>query len=115
MFAATAHAIPKQEENNVKINSATPSVGTTPDSGRARGAAAPSPQPRAGTSERVDISSLSARMQEVGAGEAPVNAQRVAEIKAAISEGRFQINPERIADGLLSSVREMLGRPNPTA
>jgi len=104
-----------QEENIVKINSATPAVSSTPDSGRARGPAATPPQPRAGTSERVDISSLSARLQEVGAGEAPVNAQRVAEIKAAIAEGRFQINPERIADGLLTSVREMLGRPNPTA
>ena len=99
----------------MKINSATPSVSSTPDSGRARSPAA-TPQPAsAGTSERVDISSLSARMQEVGAGEAPVNAQRVAEIKTAIAEGRFQINPERIADGLLSSVREMLEHRNPTA
>ncbi|MDO9244440.1 MAG: flagellar biosynthesis anti-sigma factor FlgM, partial [Rhodocyclaceae bacterium] len=45
----------------------------------------------------------------------PVNAERVAEIKAAIAEGRFQINPERIADGLLTSVREMLGRPSQAA
>jgi negative regulator of flagellin synthesis FlgM len=54
-------------------------------------------------------------MQEVGAGEAPIDAQRVAEIKQAISEGRFQINPERIADGLLTSVREMLGRAGKSA
>jgi negative regulator of flagellin synthesis FlgM len=38
-----------------------------------------------------------------------VNAQRVAEIKQAIAEGRFTINPERIAAGLLDSVRQMLG------
>jgi negative regulator of flagellin synthesis FlgM len=38
-----------------------------------------------------------------------VNAQRVAEIKQAISDGRFTINPERIAAGLLDSVRQMLG------
>ncbi len=35
---------------------------------------------------------------------------RVAEIRQAIAEGRFQINPERIADGLIDSVRTMLSR-----
>jgi negative regulator of flagellin synthesis FlgM len=93
----------------VKINSAIPSIGTAPDSGRARAPANAQPRPEAAASARVDISSLSARLQEVGAGEAPVNSQRVAEIKQAIAEGRFQINPERIADGLLASVRDMLG------
>lgn len=38
-----------------------------------------------------------------------VNAQRVAEIKQAIAEGRFTINPDRIAAGLLDSVSQMLG------
>lgn len=94
----------------MKINTSLPSVGSAPDPGRTRGPAAAPSRPEAGNSERVDISSLSARLQEVGGGEAPVNAQKVAEIKLAIAEGRFQINPERIADGLLSSVREMLGR-----
>lgn len=94
----------------MKINSAIPSIGTAPDAGRARGSAATAQRPGSGSVVRVDISSLSARMQEVGAGETPINTQRVAEIKQAISEGRFQINPERIADGLLASVRDMLGR-----
>jgi negative regulator of flagellin synthesis FlgM len=96
----------------VKINSAIPSVGNAPESGRTRGPATTPPRPDSDTGERVDISSLSSRLQEVGAGETPVNAQRVAEIKLAISEGRFQINPERIADGLLSSVRDMLSQQN---
>jgi negative regulator of flagellin synthesis FlgM len=37
-----------------------------------------------------------------------VDAARVAEIKLAISQGRFQVNPERIADGLLDNVKQML-------
>lgn len=94
----------------MKINSALPSVGNASESQRARGPAASKPHPEAEAAERVDISSLSARLQEVGAGDAPIDSQRVAEIKQAISEGRFQINPERIADGLLSSVRDMLSR-----
>lgn len=91
----------------MKINSALPTVGNTAASGTTR---TPAPAQHADTaaSERVDLSSLSARLQEVGAGEAPVDAQRVAEIKLAISEGRFEIHPERIADSLLASVREML-------
>jgi len=95
----------------VKINSAT-SINGTPDTGRTRAPAATPQKPETGAVDHVAISSLSARMQEVGAGETPVNTQRVAEIKQAISEGRFQINPERIADGLLASVRDMLGRAN---
>lgn len=94
----------------MKINSAIPSVGNTPENGRTRGPAATPPRPESETGDRVDISSLSSHLQEVGAGQAPVNGQRVAEIKQAIAEGRFQINPERIADGLLASVRDMLGR-----
>lgn len=93
------------------FNSSLP-ISTAQDTGRSRGPVATPQKPATGAGERVDISSLSARIQEVGAGEAPVNAQRVAEIKQAISEGRFQINPERIADGLLASVRDMLGRAN---
>lgn len=96
----------------MKINSAIPSLGNTPESGRTRGPASTPVRPEGDAGERVDISSLSAQLQEVGGSEAPVNAQRVAEIKLAIAEGRFQINPERIADGLLSSVRDMLSQGN---
>lgn len=96
----------------MKINSAISSLGGLPESSRPKGTAATPPRSGSASTERVDISSLSARLQEVSSGEAPVNAERVAEIKQAIAEGRFQINPERIADGLLASVRDMLGRSN---
>ena len=39
-----------------------------------------------------------------------VDSARVAEIRQAIREGRLQINAERIADGLIASVREQLAR-----
>lgn len=37
---------------------------------------------------------------------------RVNEIKQAISEGRFTVNPEKIADGLLASVRDLIQNRN---
>lgn len=37
-----------------------------------------------------------------------IDLARVAEIRQAISEGRLEIRADRIADGLIRSVREML-------
>ena len=51
---------------------------------------------------------VSMALHSVSGAEPAFNSEKVAEIRQAISEGRFQINPERIADGLISSVREML-------
>ena len=56
--------------------------------------------------------SATARMQ-TGATSGAFDAQRVAEIRQAITEGRFQVSPERIADGLIDSVRDMLSRQRP--
>lgn len=41
-------------------------------------------------------------------GEGSFNEAKVNEIKAAIAEGRFSINPEKIADGLIESVTDLL-------
>jgi len=35
---------------------------------------------------------------------------RVAEIRQAISEGRYQVNTGKIADGLIDTVRDLLGK-----
>lgn len=97
----------------MKIDSGVKSVGTAVAAKRPATASNAPRQAEAGSAARVDISSLSARLQVIGAemtAEAPVDAARVTEIKQAIAEGRFSVNPERIADGLLASVREMLGQ-----
>lgn len=63
-------------------------------------------------SESVQISPLGALMRkaESAIADTPeVDRQRVDEIRQAISEGRFKVDPGRIADGLIDSVREMLG------
>lgn len=98
----------------MKINTSIPSVTTNDVAGRAKPAASGNLKTSETAGDQVELSSMSARLQDAGAttaADAPVvDAARVAEIKQAISEGRFQINPERIADGLLESVREMLSQ-----
>ena len=42
------------------------------------------------------------------------NAERVSAIREEIRAGRYQINPEGIADGLLASVRDLIdSKPKP--
>ncbi len=66
------------------------------------------PAPAAGaTTEAVSLSPLAGSLR---GGEAPpVNSARIQEIKQAIAEGRFKINPEAIADRLIESARDLIG------
>ncbi|MGC3964790.1 MAG: flagellar biosynthesis anti-sigma factor FlgM [Rhodocyclaceae bacterium] len=95
-------------DNSVKTTGASASE----SSGKARGgreAAAPAPAASAGTT--VQLSSLSGNLAKIEAtiGQTPeVDSARVSEIKQAISEGRFSVDSEKVADGLIESVRQML-------
>jgi negative regulator of flagellin synthesis FlgM len=56
----------------------------------------------------VELSSLASQL--LGADDGlPFDAGRVAEIKRAISEGKFPINADAIADRLITSARELVG------
>lgn len=70
------------------------------------------PQVRRADGRGAQLSELSARLKGVEqklAAEAPFDAQRVAEIKAEIREGRYKINPEKIADAIIESAA-LLGK-----
>lgn len=93
----------------MKITNGITSVGAGSDSGRTKSTTQTPRTPSAQSGDQVELSSLAARLQEAGsATSAPIDAARVAEIKQAIVEGRFQVNPERIADGLIESARQLL-------
>jgi negative regulator of flagellin synthesis FlgM len=59
----------------------------------------------------VELSSLSTQLQGIEAsletGQA-VDSTRVAEVKKAIAEGRFEINADTIADRLIDATREFM-------
>ena len=51
-----------------------------------------------------------ASLEQVVSGLPVVNEGRVAEIRLSIDEGRYQINPERIADKLMRTEQELAAR-----
>ena len=82
---------------------------TRSDARPAKPAAAP-----ATTNAGVDVqlSPLAAQLQiltqEVASSPDVFDANQVAQIKQAISEGRFEVNPEVIADRLIATAQELL-------
>ena len=63
-------------------------------------------------SENVHLSPLSSQLQaienDLANSSGVVDTARVEEIKAAISEGRFKVNPDVVADRLLETVKELI-------
>jgi negative regulator of flagellin synthesis FlgM len=93
----------------VKIENSVKPVGGSPVAQRQKPAkAAASAEPAAGPQVEVSSSSALQGATEAIAGTPVVNADRVAEIRQAILDGRFQVNADRIAGSLLDSVRQIL-------
>ena len=59
----------------------------------------------------VTVSTLARGLEKTGRGEAAdIDTQKVAAVRAAIQQGTYVVNPEAIADKLLSNAQEMLNR-----
>jgi len=91
---------------------ATPTV-TSPQQARADTAqeAPAAAAPPAPPSTTVQLSPLSTQLQALQSTQASSSVfatKKVEEIKLAISEGRFQVNSEKVADGLLESVKDLI-------
>lgn len=99
----------------MKINHSTPSrpaeASATDSAARAaaNGAATSSDSPAL---TGVRASPLASQVREIGSRlvnetDGDIDAGKVEEIRAAIAEGRIKIDPSKIADGLLASLREL--------
>lgn len=58
------------------------------------------------SSEAVSLSALAGTLQATE--KPPINSAKIQEIKDAISQGRFKINPEAIANGLIETARDLV-------
>ena len=92
----------------MKVDSSLKPVGTSSTSAsRATAGKAGARTEGSGTGTEVRISSASAQMAGASSG-APVDGARIAEIKLAISEGRFKVDANAVADGLLETARDLI-------
>lgn len=65
----------------------------------------------AANSTSVQLGTGTAQLRSLGssvANSSVVNAEKVAAIKQAISEGRFTVNADKVADRLIDSVKDMI-------
>jgi|SRR5687768_17789310 negative regulator of flagellin synthesis FlgM len=67
------------------------------------------PGASADPSAKVELSNTAATLLEGGAT-SDFDADKVARIAQAISEGKFEINAEKIADRLIANAHEVLGK-----
>ncbi len=94
----------------MKINHTTrdyPGIAAGSESKKAD-SAAPARQSTAKAATNVHIGTNVAFAQALNNSSEVIDAAKISEIKLAISEGRFKVNPEVVADRLLESVRELI-------
>lgn len=95
-------------DNSLKKTGGLPVGGTQTSGSKGASQAGGAAKPAGGASDSVHISSqLQALASQLGP-DASFDVNKVAEIKAAIAEGKFQVDPEKVAAGLLESVKDMI-------
>jgi negative regulator of flagellin synthesis FlgM len=95
----------------VKIDNSVKPLGNTPGAEQRAKVTGPAGNPGQSGGEEVELSSLSSGMkqaEEAIANTPVVDQARVDEIKQAITDGRFQVDANKVADGLIDSVRQLL-------
>lgn len=90
----------------------TDRVTSTPLDTRANGAVGSASNEPVAETEKVHLSNLASRLSQLETqfGDSDFDAKKVEEVRAAIAEGRFQVNAEAVADKLLASVADLLGK-----
>jgi negative regulator of flagellin synthesis FlgM len=98
-------------ENSV---SSSPVLNTTGNNVKASKAEVVAAQP-SNVSSTVQLSTKLQIVEGQASSAGVFDAQKVQDIKAAIAEGRFQINSDVIADGLMATVKDLIRSHSRTA
>jgi negative regulator of flagellin synthesis FlgM len=85
----------------------TGGLGVTPTQTRA-GKSVSRPSSSTVSSDSVTISPQLQGLEGQVASSSVFDANKVEEIKAAIAGGQFQVNPEKVANGLIGNVTDLL-------
>jgi negative regulator of flagellin synthesis FlgM len=94
--------------DTLKSTTGLPAANATATS-TARGADKAAPAPTATSSDNVRLSPQGQAMAASAAGgNAVFDTKKVERIKLAIADGQFQVNSEKVADGLLDTVKDLL-------
>lgn len=105
----------------MKIDKTTPPLPASqigelaPRSAAAKPAKGSTASDSAASSTNVQLGTATAQLHSLGksvASSPVVDAEKVAAIKQAISEGRFKINNDVVADRLIDSVKELINANN---
>lgn len=93
--------------NDTLKNANVPAANTPAANAKSADTAAASTTTPAAT-ETVRLSSQGQALAAAGGTNQVFDSKKVERIKAAIADGQFQVNSEKVADGLLDTVRDLL-------
>jgi negative regulator of flagellin synthesis FlgM len=93
--------------DTLKGNTGVPAA-STPAAGAKSTEKAASAAPATTDSVRLSSQGQAMAAGAVGAGNQVFDTKKVERIKLAIAEGQFTVNSEKVADGLLDTVRDLL-------
>ncbi|MFJ4144160.1 flagellar biosynthesis anti-sigma factor FlgM [Pseudomonas sp. NPDC089734] len=97
----------------MKIISANPINSLAPTDSKLAGTSSQRAELQTLETSDADMDALNISSLADVSSESDVNMEKVAQLRQAIDSGTMQISSESIYDGLVSSVREMLGSSDP--